>query len=311
MLQAVSAVGSADLRPRGRGEGLLADEVKRRPRPLEQRIGMMQGRLVRAATGELDCSPGARWREEFQAAAALRLNHIELVADRLLDSSNPLWSADGRDEIVSVAESTGVEVASLCLNEVLTSPIDEMSADLVKRLGAVLRDLPVRVVVVPLLEASDLNSVDRRSAVRSIRLLAGDLLDDECQLVVELGLSAADSLRFLDTIGSPRVGLCYDVGNATAFGFDPTHELRILGSAVWHLHAKDKDASKENVRFGTGQVPFAGVLQELSRQGFDGLVTMEATRGDDPFTTAAEHRDFLLSMQHQDRVARKRSADDD
>ena len=78
-----------------------------------------------------------------------------------------MWSADGRDEIVTVAESTGVEVASLCLNEVLTSPIDEMSADLVKRLGPVLRDLPIRVVVVPLLEASDLRSVDRLSAVRS------------------------------------------------------------------------------------------------------------------------------------------------
>ena len=128
---------------------------------------------------------------------------------------------------------------------------------------------------------------------------------------MELGLSAVDSLRFLDTVGSPRVGLCYDVGNATAFGFDPTHELRILGSAVWHLHAKDKNASKENVRFGTGKVPFAGVFEELSMQGFDGLVTMEATRGDDPFTTASEHRDFLLSMQHQNRVAWEGSGDDD
>ena len=293
------------------GDDLLAHDVRRQPRPLDQRIGIMQGRLVRAATGELDCSPGARWRDEFRDAAALRLNHIELVADRLLDSSNPIWSSDGRDEIVQVAESTGVGVASLCVNEVLTSPIDEMSADLVKRLGPVLRDLPIRVVVVPLLEASDLNSVDRLSAARSILLLADDLLDDEGRVVVELGLSAADSLRFLDTIGSPRVGLCYDVGNATAFGFDPAHELQILGSAVWHLHAKDKNASGENVQFGTGQVPFVDVFEELSRQGFDGLVTMEATRGDDPFTTAAEHRDFLLSMPPQERVAWEGSADDD
>ena len=89
--------------------------------------------------GNLNVLPAERWRDEFRAAAALRLNHIELVADRLLDSCNPMWSADGRDEIVTVAESTGVEVASLCLNEVLTSPIDDMSADLVKRLGPVLR----------------------------------------------------------------------------------------------------------------------------------------------------------------------------
>jgi len=281
------------------GGDLLADTVLRQPRPLEQRIGIMQGRLVHPATGELECAPGGRWRDEFRAAAALRLNHIELVADRLLDSSNPMWSADGRDEIMTVADSTGVEAASLCLNEMLTSPIDDMSADLVKRLGPLLRDLPIRVVVVPLIEASDLRSVDRLSAARSIRLLTECLRDDESRVVVELGLPAVDSLRFLDTVGCPRVGLCYDVGNATAFGFDPTHELRSLGSAVWHLHAKDKNASQENVRFGTGTVPFADVFEELSMQKFDGLVTMEATRGDDPFTTAAEHRDFLLSMQRK------------
>ncbi len=127
---------------------------------------------------------------------------------------------------------------------------------------------------------------------------------------MELGVSAGDSLRFLETVGSPHVGLCYDVGNATAFGFDPTQELRTLGSAVWHVHAKDKNASRENVRFGTGKVPFAGVFEELSLCGFDGLVTMEATRGNDPFITASEHRDFLLSMQRTEGVAWEGSGND-
>ena len=222
-----------------------------------------------------------------------------------------MWSSEGRDEISDVAASTGVDAASLCLNEVLSFPIDGISADLVNRLGPVLRDLHIRVVVVPLLEASDLNSVDQLSAARSILVLADELMDDDGRVVVELGLSAEDSLRFLDTIGSPRVGLCYDIGNATAFGFDPVHELRILGSAVWHLHAKDKNAFKENVRFGTGRVPFADVFEELSTQEFDGLVTMEATRGENPFETALEHRDFLLSMQHRKRVPLEGSADDD
>ncbi|HVA06802.1 MAG TPA: TIM barrel protein, partial [Acidimicrobiales bacterium] len=103
-------------------------------------------------------------------------------------------------------------------------------------------------------------------------------------------------LEFLKTVGHPRVGLCYDVGNAAASGFDPADELRILGSNVWHLHAKDKSDSKENVRFGTGRVKFDRVFEVLWHQGFEGLITMEATRGDDPFRTAAEHRDFLMQQ---------------
>jgi sugar phosphate isomerase/epimerase len=86
------------------------------------------------------------------------------------------------------------------------------------------------------------------------------------------------------------------VGNAAASGFDPADELRILGSAVWHLHAKDKSDTKENVRFGTGRVKFDRVLEELWHQGFEGLITMEATRGDHPFRTAFEHRDFLMQQ---------------
>jgi sugar phosphate isomerase/epimerase len=292
---------SEDVRARGTDDR-PADGLRRQPPPLEQRIGIMQGRLVPSATGELESSPGARWREEFRSAGALRLNHIELVADRLRDARNPLWSPDGRSEIVDMADSTGVEIASLCLNETLASPIDEQRGEFVELLEPVLTDLPIRVVVVPLLEASDLTAVDQTSAARSVARLA-ECLQDDVQLVLELGVSAVETLRFLDAIGSPRVGVCYDIGNATAAGFDATKELQSLGSAVWHLHAKDKSASKENVRFGTGEVPFARVFEELSIQGFGGLVTMEACRGDDPFSTAYEHREFLLSVQPQETVA--------
>ena len=258
----------------------------------------MQGRLVTSTTGELEASPGAQWREEFRAAADLRLNHIELVADRFRDFGNPIWSAEGRDEIVSMAETIGVGVPSLCVNEVLASPIDEISTELVDRLEPVVSGLPVDVVVVPLLEASDLKSVDSTLAAGSLHKFA-DCLGDDVRVVVELGVSAVESLRFLDAVGSARVGLCYDVGNATALGFDAADELRILGSAVWHLHAKDKNAAQENVCFGTGEVPFVRVFEALSDHGFDGLVTMEATRGDDPFTTADDHRAFLLSTQDE------------
>jgi sugar phosphate isomerase/epimerase len=65
---------------------------------------------------------------------------------------------------------------------------------------------------------------------------------------------------------------------------------------VRHVHAKDKSADGENVRFGTGTVPFARVLEALADVAFDGLITMEATRGDDPVVTATEHRGLLESL---------------
>lgn len=254
----------------------------------------MQGRLVPSATGEMDCSPGPRWREEFWSASALRLGHIELVAERQLNPQNPIWSADGRQEILALAGVTGVQPASFCLNEPLAAPFEETADQVADRITPVVDKLPIGTVVVPLLEASDLRPMDWIDMARAVRRFAEQLNEDRLRIALELGLSADHSLQFIKAVGHRSVGLCYDVGNAAASGFDPADELRFLGSSVWHLHAKDKNCSKDNVRFGTGRVKFARVFEALSHQGFDGLITMEATRGDDPFLTAAEHRQFLV-----------------
>src|SRR5215207_6395499 len=87
--------------------------------PLAERIGILQGRLVPSATGELQCSPGRRWREEFSMAASLELSHIELLAERTFDPDNPIWSADGRRELLGVAAAAGVALTSLCIDETL------------------------------------------------------------------------------------------------------------------------------------------------------------------------------------------------
>jgi len=121
-------------------------------------------------------------------------------------------------------------------------------------------------------------------------------------VALELNVSAEISMQFLDLVDVDAVGLCYDVGNATALGFSAATELRLLGSRVAHVHAKDKDDAGMNVQFGTGKVPFRAALSALHDIQFDGLVTMEATRGDDPTLTAETNRALLLALDSSDRA---------
>lgn len=267
-------------------------------RPLGRRIGISQGRLVPSATGELQCSPGTRWREEFEIAGRIELSHIELLAERTPDPTNPIWSAGGRHELAEVARATGVATASLCTNETLNRSFDdvEVALDAAARLAPAVRDLGVAVVVVSMLEASDLRVLDLEGAARAVRAFAERLDDAGAEVVLEVGVPAVELVAFLESTGCDRIGVCYDLGNATALGFDTAAELRLLGDRVWHVHAKDKDVHGQNVRFGTGEVAFAAAFAQLAAAGFDGLVTMESTRGDDPAVTAAEHRSFLLSL---------------
>jgi hexulose-6-phosphate isomerase len=208
--------------------------------------------------------------------------------------------------LLAVADAAGVSLLSVCANESLTHRFDDsgFALDLAIRLAPLLADIQPRIVVLPLLEASDLSVLDWSGAARAVQRFAAAIAEHGTRVVLELGVPAAEALRFLVATDSEHVGLCYDVGNSTALGFDAPADLRQLGPQVWHLHAKDKDSAGQNVRFGTGNVPFDLVFVVLAAQGFDGLITMEATRGEDPRVTAADNRDFLLACSDQTMHAR-------
>jgi sugar phosphate isomerase/epimerase len=213
-----------------------------------------------------------------------------------------MWSEQGRHELLHVAASSAVKLASVCVNETLSTSLEdvEFAADLASRLDPVLSEVPL-VVVLPLLETSDLRATDESAVASSVDLFAQRIAHHGARLVLELGVPADDAKRFVDDVVIEDVGICYDVGNATALGFDVPAELRLLGDRVRHLHAKDKDDAGQNVQFGTGDVNFDGLFAELAASAYDGLVTMEATRGEDPVATADAHRTFLLSVSRPDR----------
>ncbi len=264
---------------------------------LAGRIGIMQGRLIPSTNGELQCSPGARWSEEFVIASELGLNHIELYAERSVDVANPMWSVEGRRAIRTVADETGVQIVSMCINETLERPFDDLDfvKDLVERLSVVIRDLRSEVIVLPLFEASELPSLDRVRARSALRLFADQMAAIGARVAVELGVPAADGLRLLDDVNDPNLGICYDTGNAAGLGFDVLAEIETYDERISHVHAKDKNRAGDNVRFGTGDAQFPWPFTQLNSQGYAGLVTMEATRGKDPVVTAARHVNVLLS----------------
>lgn len=258
------------------------------------RLGISQGRLVPSATGELQCFPGERWPEEFETAARLGLHHIELLAEVQPNPANPIWSPATRADLLEVAERTGVAPASLCIDETLDVALDRAGATALReRFTPVLDDLPLDTVVLPLMGASDLSRLEHEEVAAALRELVPWIAERGAIAVVETTVEAERTRELLEAVGCDELGVCLDLGNAVANGFDPVADLDLLGPRVRHLHVKDKDAHGENVRLGTGRVDFDGALAAAVRHGFAGLATMETTRGDDPVATAAAHVDFV------------------
>lgn len=78
---------------------------------------------------------------------------------------------------------------------------------------------------------------------------------------------------------SAQIGACGDTGHWVRSGLDPVEMLKKLEGRLISLHLKDVSAFGQKgapcVPWGTGQGNIAGILRELRRQQFHGLIGIE------------------------------------
>src|SRR5690606_7966306 len=76
---------------------------------------------------------------------------------------------------------------------------------------------------------------------------------------------------------SRRMGAAADIGHWVRSGLDPVECLKKLEGKVYHLHFKDLNEKgnkkAHDVHWGTGVNNIPGVLAELKRQNFQGMIS--------------------------------------
>jgi sugar phosphate isomerase/epimerase len=85
---------------------------------------------------------------------------------------------------------------------------------------------------------------------------------------------------------SKHIGACADIGHWVRSGLDPVECMKSLEGHILHLHMKDlnykegKDngADDRDVHWGTGIANTDGVIRELKRQNFKGMISAEYER---------------------------------
>ena len=55
-------------------------------------LGIVQGRLIQSPPGMLQWFPDEDWQAEFYIAATLGIENIELIAERVHNQNNPIWT---------------------------------------------------------------------------------------------------------------------------------------------------------------------------------------------------------------------------
>lgn len=266
-------------------------------------IGIMQGRLSPAPAGRPQAFPWPTWEDEFAAAAACGFECLEwLVTDDGFDR-NPICSDGGIERIRALMAMTGVRVASLCADFCIARPLvrvgpaqRQSTVERLLRLVDRIDAIDGEQLLIPVLEGgaivdegdeavvlSALAPILARAAARGIRVgLESDLPADRQHALVE----RADS---------PALGVYYDVGNATASGFDTAVEVSLLGPVLTGVHIKDRRRFGASVPLGQGDAGFAAFFPALAATGYASPLILETPVGDDAVTMAGRNLAFVRS----------------
>ena len=113
--------------------------------------------------------------------------------------------------------------------------------------------------------------------------------------------------EFAGRIGSPWVGLNFNVGHAFCMGQDPQQWIARMAPHTKHYHLDDIAATRRHAHLvpGRGAIDFPAVLREIIASGYQGWLTVELYPYiDDPDSAGREAKHFLEECQ-KNNVVRK------
>ena len=248
--------------------------------------------------GAMDNVLAKPWDGLFDEAARLGFDGVELDVKAATYLGSEVWSEAGRKALRERSHRTGVEIASLCLADVarlMTNP--ETHAQGVAAVSDARRfcdELGAGVILFPMILGQ---SEEESFALWRDGFKAAFAQTASCKARVGMesvgrkGRSAEQMLAVMDAVGSPSLGVYYDVGNAAYQGFDNLSEIAKLGPGIFQVHMKEIGAE-----MGEGKLDFPALLGALKRVGFDGYLILETEAGDDPAGTAARNLAFLKGL---------------
>jgi L-ribulose-5-phosphate 3-epimerase len=271
-------------------------------------IGIMQGRLSPPVERRLQAFPWNSWQREFTHARECGFDAIEWLFEAEGYQQNPLWTDDGHARIQSVSEKTGVVVRSVCADYFMTHPffrVDESdrlrSVAVLSQLVSRAAQLGIKVILMPVLEENELqNEKEKVQLLESLREPLGLAATHGIRLGLETELPATEYLELIERCQHEALGVYYDIGNATAKGYDAAVDVRILSKHLCGIHIKDRRRNGPSVLLGQGDLNFSDFSRALAETRYKGLLVLETQVGDDFLSIAKTHLGFV--RQHIERA---------
>ena len=231
------------------------------------------------------------WERILLGAKSAGYDFVEMSIDESASRLSRLdWPPETRKEIHKLVIDTGIPIWGMGLSAHRKYPLGSHSAEVRTEGLSILRkainlasDLGVRVIQVMGYDAfyEPSNSDTRRRYQEGLRkaidwvAAAGVVLGLE-NVDTELVNTAEKAMDFVKEFNSPWFQVYPDIGNMSAFGYDPLCQLPLTLGHLIGVHVKDtRPGELRGVGLGEGTVPIKQALKLLARSGYSGPILME------------------------------------
>ncbi len=255
-------------------------------------IGISQGRLIKPPNNELQWFPGRKWKEEFEIANQIGLNHIELLAEVKHNKLNPLWTKNGRDEINNHSKKYKIENYSACFDYLIENPINNNFSEksnlsiYSKKFIDACSELNIKIIILPFLGKNNLEFSKLKVIRDYLEIIVPYAFSKKIFISIESLSEPNLIIKLLKNFLNYSSGCVYDTGNRVLLTSDQEKDIISLSKFINHIHIKDKNHKNENVVLGNGIVDFKKIFSALLKIGYKGKFTMETNRGENPKITA-------------------------
>jgi L-ribulose-5-phosphate 3-epimerase len=210
----------------------------------------------------------------FDVAKQIGLDGVQISLGSAGDDMK-LRKPEVQEQFREAARRTQLEFGGLAIGELNGIPYkkDARTEAWVSDSIDVMQALGIKVVLLAFFGNGDLVGDKEGTAevIRRLKKVAPKAEKAGVILGLESWLSAEDTVRIMDAVGSPAVKMYYDVCNSTDRGYDICKEIRWLGKKnLCEFHLKENGAL-----LGKGKVNLERVRDAIEEIGYEGWLQIE------------------------------------
>ena len=173
-----------------------------------------------------------------------------------------------------------VSINSLCAHALIDGKLlsnGKNQKDALEKFSKILfwaSEARIEYVILPVMDAMSIQTGESKERLRKV---LHEVVDSYTpKVLLESDLSAIQLKEFLDEVDLENIGVLYDLGNATAMGFDIESELKLLYPLIEEVHIKDRYINNGiSDRLGMANTSFDKAIKILKKSFWNGSLVLE------------------------------------